>query len=70
MAPQFPGLAFTLAYFSLDGEFYGYAKAGTEGSAAESSDFAEDTRDIVGRRYDGDRIAFVRAVYSLARPEA
>jgi hypothetical protein len=70
LVPLFPALSFTLVYFSLDGEFYGYAKAGAAGSAAESRDFAEDTRDIVGRRYDGDRIAFVRSVFSLARPEA
>jgi hypothetical protein len=68
LAPQFPDLSFTLVYFSQDGEFYGYAKAGAEGSAAESDDFAEDASDTVARRHDGDRIAFVRELYSLARP--
>ncbi|MGA2547097.1 MAG: AraC family transcriptional regulator [Rectinemataceae bacterium] len=70
LAPQFPDLSFTLVYFSLDGEFFGYAKVGAAGGAAESEDFAEDTREIVGRRHDGDGIAFVRAAFSLARPEA
>jgi hypothetical protein len=70
LAAQFPDLSFTLVYFSLDGEFFGYAKTGASGTAADSEDFAEDTRDIVGRRYDGDGIAFVRARYSFARPGA
>jgi hypothetical protein len=65
LTPQFPSLSFTLVYFSHDGEFYGYARAGGGEKAAESEDFAEDTRDIVARRHDGDRIAFVRAAYSL-----
>lgn len=65
IAAQFPALAFTLVYYSRDGEFYGYAKAGAEGDAAESEDFAEDTADTVGRRYDGDRLGFVRATYGL-----
>jgi hypothetical protein len=67
LASQFPDLSFTLVYFSLDGEFFGYARMGAAGEAAESADFSEDTRDIVGRRYDGDGLAFVRASYSLAR---
>jgi hypothetical protein len=72
MAPQFPALSFTLAYFSLDGEFFGYAKTGAGDSgpgaaAAESADFADDTRDIVGRRHDGDGIAFVKETYGLLR---
>jgi hypothetical protein len=70
LAPQFPDLSFTLVYFSLDGEFFGYAKVGAAGVEAESEDFAEDTREIVGRRHDGDGIAFARAAFSLARPEA
>ena len=68
IAPQFPDLSLTLIYFSLDGEFFGYARAGAVGPAAESEDFAEDTRDIVGRRHEGDGIAFVRQAYSLERP--
>ncbi len=67
LAAQFPELSFELAYFSLDGEFYGYAKCGAEGEAAESEDFEEDTRDLVARRHDGDRLAFVRARFSLDR---
>lgn len=69
LAPQFPALAFTLVYFSQDGEFYGYAKAGAAGGEAESDDFDQGTRDTVARRYDGDRIAFVRAAYALSRAE-
>jgi hypothetical protein len=67
IAAQFPGLSFTLVYFSLDGEFFGYAKLGASGGAAESADFAEDTRELVGRRYDGDGLAFVRANYAIER---
>jgi hypothetical protein len=67
LAAQFPGFSFTLAYFSLDGEFFGYAKAGAGGEAAESEDFDEGTRDAVGRRHDGDGIAFVRARFGLSR---
>jgi hypothetical protein len=67
LAIQFPGLSLTLVYFSKDGEFYGYAKAGPEESAAESDDFDEDTLDLVGRRHDGDGIAFARSRYSLGR---
>jgi len=69
LAPQFPSLAFTLVYFSQDGEFYGYARAGAAGSEAESDDFDQETRDIVARRHDGDRIAFVKAAYALSRAE-
>ena len=65
IAPQFPDLSLTLIYFSLDGEFFGYAKAGAGGLAAESQDFVQDTRDIAGKRHDGDGIAFVREAYSL-----
>jgi hypothetical protein len=65
LSPQFPSLSFTLVYCSLDGEFFGYAKAGPSGAASESEDFSEGTRDAIGRRYDGDVIAFVRATYSL-----
>jgi hypothetical protein len=65
LAPQFPALSFTLVYFSLDGEFFGYARAGASGEGGDSEDFAEDTRDQVARRYDGDRIAFVRASFGL-----
>jgi hypothetical protein len=69
LAPQFPELSFTLIYFSLDGEFYGYARLQPAGEgaaeAAESEDFGEDTRDLVGRRYDGDVIAFVRGAFGL-----
>jgi hypothetical protein len=67
LAAQFPSLSLTLVYFSLDGEFYGYSKTGAAGSVAESEDFADDTTDIVARRYDGDRIAFVRDIFSLGR---
>lgn len=62
IAPQFPGLAFSLVYFSLDGEFYGCARAG---AAAESADFDEGTRELVGRRYEGDGIAFAKAALGL-----
>jgi hypothetical protein len=65
LAPQFPALSYTLVYFSQDGEFYGYARAGTKGSASESADFVEDTRDSVAGRYSGDFIAFVKATYAL-----
>ena len=65
IAPQFPALSFTLVYFSLDGEFYGHSKAGAAGEAAESADLTNDDREAVGRRHDGDGIAFVRACYDL-----
>jgi hypothetical protein len=65
LAPQFPELSFTLVYFSLDGEFYGYARRGAAGEAAESADFDEGTRDLVGRGHEGDGIAFVRSSYRL-----
>ena len=63
LAAEFPGLAFTMRYLSLDGEFYGYAKAGAGGEAAESEDFGEGTREELGRRFDGDGIAFVKDRY-------
>jgi hypothetical protein len=66
IAAQFPGMAFTLAYFSLDGEFYGYARAGEGGEAAESEDLDEAAREAVGARHEGDVIAFVRERYALA----
>jgi hypothetical protein len=66
VAAQFPGLSIALAYFSLDGEFYGYARAGSSGVGAESEDFEEDTREVVGRRYDGNAIAFVKARFGLS----
>jgi hypothetical protein len=65
LAAQFPGLSFAMLYFSLDGEFFGYAKAGAGGEAAESEDLDEEARDAVGRRNDGDGIAFVRERYGL-----
>jgi hypothetical protein len=67
IAAEFPGLSLTLAYFSLDGEFYGYARAGAGGEAAESEDFEEGTREEVGKDHDGDGIAFVKARYGLER---
>ncbi len=70
IAPQFPSLSFTLVYYSLDGEFYGYARSGAGGeAAAESEDFGEGTRDEIGRRHDGDGLAFVRAAYGLRRAD-
>jgi hypothetical protein len=69
LAVQFPELSFLMAYFSKDGEFYGYARAGKAGEAAESADFEEGTLEEVGRRYGGDGLAFVRDLYSLARRE-
>ena len=70
LAPQFPELSFTLVYFSLDGEFFGYARSGAGGQAAESDDLDEAARELVGRRHDGDGLAFVRARYSLPRAGA
>jgi hypothetical protein len=67
LAEQFPGLSFTMIYFSLDGEFFGYSRSGAGGEGAESEDFDEDTREAAGKRYDGDGIAFVRARYGLRR---
>ena len=67
IAAEFPGLAFTLLYFSLDGEFFGYTRTGAKGEAAESEDFDDATRDTVGHRHDGDGIAFVRERYGLPR---
>jgi hypothetical protein len=75
IAPQFPGLSFTLVYFSLDGEFFGYARAGElwpdgalgPSAEAESADLDDDARDMVGRRHDGDGIAFVKERYDLPR---
>jgi hypothetical protein len=65
LAMQFPDLSLSLAYLSLDGEFYGYARAGRGGESAESEDFDEGTREALGRRHDGDVIAFVRERYGL-----
>jgi hypothetical protein len=65
IAAEFPSLAFTLTYYSRDGEFFGYAKVGAEGDEAASEDFDEGTSDIVGRRYEGDRLAFVRERFDL-----
>jgi hypothetical protein len=67
-APQFPGLGFTLAYFSRDGEFYGYAKAGTAGDEAESADFDERTLEALASTYFGDWIALIRAAFDLENP--
>lgn len=67
LSGRFPELALSLCYFSLDGEFYGYALRGPAGSGGDSADFGEDTRAEVGTRYDGDGIAFVKATYSLRR---
>lgn len=67
IAALFPSLAFTLVYYSQDGEFYGYARAGAGDNDAASEDFAADTADIVGRRYDGDRLAFVKERFDLER---
>jgi hypothetical protein len=69
LAAQFPELAFTLVYFSRDGEFCGYAKAGRESafSGAESEDLDEAALGEVGSRYDGDGLAYVRARYGLER---
>jgi hypothetical protein len=67
LALQFPSLSFELLYFSKDGEFYGYARRGSGGEAAESADFDEKTLDEVGRRHDGDGIAFARAAFGLAQ---
>jgi hypothetical protein len=64
-APQFPGLHFTLAYFSKDGEFYGYARMGAAGGEAESEDFDDSTLETLTSEYDGDGIDFVKAVYGL-----
>jgi hypothetical protein len=65
LGAQFPGLSFTMLYFSLDGEFFGYAKAGAGGEAAESEDLDEEVRAEVGERKDGDGIAFVRERFGL-----
>lgn len=67
LAAGFPGLSFTMPYFSLDGEFFGYSRAGAGGEGAESEDFDEDTREAVGRRFDGDGLAFVKERYGLRR---
>lgn len=67
IATQFPSLDFTLVYYSMDGEFYGWAAAGTQGSSSESEDFDEDTRDLIGHRHLGDGIAFVKERFSLER---
>jgi hypothetical protein len=65
IAAQFPELSFALAYFSKDGEFFGYARAGAGGEAAESDDLDEALWEEVGRRHNGDGIAFVKEQYSL-----
>ena len=56
-----------MLYFSIDGEFFGYSRSGAGGEGAESEDFGEDTRETVGRRFDGNGIAFVRERYGLRR---
>jgi hypothetical protein len=66
LSAQFPELDVLIVYFSKDGEFYGYTRSGPA-SAAESADFEEGTLDEVGRRHDGDGIAFVRERYGLGR---
>ncbi len=65
LASQFPGLAFLALYFSKDGEFYGYSRAGSGGGDAESADFDETTLEEVGRRHDGDGLAYVRERFGL-----
>ena len=69
VAAEFPALTLTLAYFSKDGEFFGYARlghgAGGAGNEADSEDFDDHTLDEVGRRYGGDGTAFVRARFGL-----
>jgi|GEM_PF-3509714 len=65
VAAQFPGLALTLAYFSRDGEFYGYAQALPGGESAESADFDDRTFESLTSEYSGDGIAFVRASFGL-----
>ena len=62
---QFPELSFLLVYASLDGEFFGMERSGSGGEAVESADFDDDTRELIGRRFDGDAVAFVRSRYSL-----
>jgi hypothetical protein len=64
-APQFPGLGFILVYFSKDGEFHGYARAGTEGDKAESEDLDEAALEKLASVHDGDGIALARAAYGL-----
>jgi hypothetical protein len=64
-APQFPGLSFTLVYFSRDGEFYGYARASEKGEADESEDLDESALETLGSKYGGNGIAFVRAAFGL-----
>jgi hypothetical protein len=65
IAGQFPSLSLVLVYFSLDGEFYGYARSGGGKEEAESEDFAEGTREEIAARYEGDTLGFVRGRYSL-----
>jgi hypothetical protein len=78
IAPQFSELSFLLVYFSRDGEFYGYARRGArvEGAEsaaleeAESADLEEADLESIGRRHDGDGIAFAKERFGLARTEA
>lgn len=67
LAAQFPGLAVRLAYFSKDGEFYGFSRSGPEGDSAESADLEAADLDDIGKRHNGDGIAFVREKYGLRK---
>ena len=62
---QFPALSLVLSYVSMDGEFFGMSSRDPEGAANESEDFDEGTREEIGRRFDGNALAFVRSRYSL-----
>lgn len=64
-APQFPELSFALAYFSKDGEFFGYSRTGVSGQAGESEDFDDGTLEKVASQHSGDGIAFVRSFFGL-----
>lgn len=65
LAGQFPGLSLSIVYFSKDGEFYGFARTGSGGDAAESSDLEAADLDEVGKAHGGDGISFVKARFSL-----
>jgi hypothetical protein len=69
LVEQFPGVAVTLAYFSKDGEFFGYSRSGAGGEdcAADSADLEEKDLGEVGKRFEGDGIAFVRERYGLKK---
>ena len=59
-----PSLVLHPRLYSLDGEFFGYPRRGRRAPRRRART-SRKNREIVGRRFDGDRFAFVREAYAL-----